>query len=57
MIKNMPEKTGKSLEEWFDLIKKRNLSTHSEIKTLIKGDHGVPPCAQALLIDHLGHRC
>jgi len=41
MIKNMPEKTGKSLEAWFDLIEKRNLSTHSEIMTLIKGDHGV----------------
>ena len=41
MIKNMPEKTGKSLEEWFDLIKKRNLSTHSEIMALIKGEHGV----------------
>jgi predicted transport protein len=41
MIKNMPEKTGKSLEEWFDLIKKRKLSTHSEIMALIKGEHGV----------------
>ncbi len=41
MIKNMPEKTGKSLEEWFKLIKKRNLSSHSEIMALIKGEHGV----------------
>ena len=41
MITNMPEKTGKSLEEWFKLIKDKHLSQHSEIMCLIKGDHGV----------------
>lgn len=41
MIKNMPEKTGKSLEEWYELIKNNNLSTHSEIMALIKDDHGI----------------
>ena len=37
----MPEKTGKSLEDWFDLLKKKNLKKHSDIMALIKGDHGV----------------
>jgi predicted transport protein len=41
MIKNMLEKTGKSLEEWFKLLKEKNLNQHSEIMALIKGDHGV----------------
>lgn len=41
MIENMPEKTGKSLEEWFKLIKDKNLGQHGEIMSLIKGDYGV----------------
>jgi predicted transport protein len=41
MIENMPEKTGKSLEDWFKLIKDKNLSQHGEIMSLIKGDHSV----------------
>lgn len=41
MIKNMPEKTGKSLEAWFDILKKKNLKKHSDIMAFIKGDHGV----------------
>ena len=41
MIKNMPEKTGKSLEEWIKLLKENNLNKHSEIMSFIKGDHGV----------------
>lgn len=41
MISNMPEKTGKSLEEWFTLIKSSKLEKHGEIMKLLKGDHGV----------------
>jgi hypothetical protein len=41
MIGNMPEKTGKSLEDWFKLIKAKKLSSHGEIMKLIKGKHGV----------------
>jgi hypothetical protein len=36
MIKNMPEKTGKSLEQWFKVIKAKGLSDHKEIMALLK---------------------
>lgn len=41
MVNNMPEKTGKSLEQWFKLIKTKGLETHGEIMKLLKGEHGV----------------
>ncbi len=41
MINNLPEKTGKSLEQWFALIKSKKLSKHGDIMKLIKGEHGV----------------
>ncbi len=41
MINNLPEKTGKSLEQWFALIKSKKLSSHGEIMKLIKEGHGV----------------
>jgi hypothetical protein len=41
MIKNMPEKTGKSLEQWFKLISSKKLGTHGEIMKFLKGDHDV----------------
>lgn len=41
MIDNMPEKTGKALEEWFALIRTQKLEKHGEIMKLLKGEHGV----------------
>lgn len=41
MINNMPEKTGKSLQAWFKLIRSKGLSSHGQIMRLIKGEHGV----------------
>jgi hypothetical protein len=41
MIDNMPEKTGKSLEEWFKLIAANSLEKHGEIMKLLKGEYGV----------------
>lgn len=41
MIDNMPEKTGKSMDEWFALIGERGLAKHGEIMSLLKGEHGV----------------
>lgn len=41
MINNLPEKTGKSLQQWFALIKSKGLSSHGEIMKLIKGEHSV----------------
>lgn len=41
MMDNMPEKTGKSLDEWFDLIAALKLEKHGEMMKLLKGEHGV----------------
>ena len=41
MIDNMPEKTGKSLEEWKVLLKEKSFSKHSEGVKYLKSEHGV----------------
>lgn len=41
MIDNMPEKTGKSLEEWKAILKTRSFSKHSEAVNFLKTEHGV----------------
>jgi len=41
MIGNLPEKTGKSLGTWQDLLAKEGLSGHKEIMAFLKGTHGV----------------
>ncbi|PWL30345.1 DUF4287 domain-containing protein [uncultured Roseivirga sp.] len=41
MISNMPEKTGKSLEEWHIALKATGFKKHGELMKVLKGDHGV----------------
>lgn len=41
MINNMPEKTGKSLEEWKKILKKKSFAKHSEGVKFLKSEHGV----------------
>ncbi len=41
MIDNMPEKTGKSLNEWYKVIAGAKLQKHGDILKLLKGDFGV----------------
>ncbi|MFT4832547.1 MAG: hypothetical protein ACI815_002203 [Psychroserpens sp.] len=41
MIDNMPEKTGKSLEEWKKLLKAKAFAKHSEAMQFLKKEHGV----------------
>ncbi len=41
MIQNMPQKTGKSLEEWYGLIRTKKLEKYGEIMKMLKGDFGV----------------
>ena len=36
MIRNMVEKTGKSLEDWIKLVKNSNFSKHGEIVMYLK---------------------
>ncbi len=41
MISNMPEKTGKSLEEWKVLLKEKAFAKHSEAVKFLKTEHQV----------------
>lgn len=41
MIDNMPEKTGKSLEEWKVVLKEKGFAKHGEAMKFLKGEHGV----------------
>ena len=41
MIAGLPEKTGKSLDEWLRILRASKLSKHKEMMTLLKGEHGL----------------
>lgn len=41
MIDNMPEKTGKSLEQWKDVLKAKPFEKHGEAVKYLKTEHGV----------------
>ena len=41
MIRNLPEKTGKSLEEWLVITKASGLEKHGAITKHLKQDHGL----------------
>lgn len=41
MVANLPEKTGKSLEEWKTLLGASGLAKHGEMVSLLKKEHGV----------------
>lgn len=41
IIRNLPEKTGKSLEEWFAVLRASGVSEKRELKGLLKKNHCV----------------
>ena len=41
MIENMPEKTGKSLDQWKSLLANKSFVKHSEAVNFLKREHGV----------------
>lgn len=41
MIDNMPEKTGKSLNQWKVILSKKRFQKHSEAVKYLKNEHGV----------------
>ena len=41
MIANMPEKTGKSLDQWKALLQEKSFAKHSEAVKFLKSEHGV----------------
>ena len=41
MIANMPEKTGKPLEDWMAIVAKSGLDKHGKIVAMLKADHAM----------------
>jgi len=41
MIANLPEKTGKALDEWFSILAASKLERHGEMMKLLKGEYGM----------------
>ena len=41
MINNMPEKTGKSLDQWKKVLAKQSLAKHGEMVKFLKSEHQV----------------
>ena len=41
MINNMPEKTGKKLEEWIQILHDKSFEKHSKAVKYLKDEHGV----------------
>ena len=42
MIRNLPDKTGKSLEAWLDVLaRQKDLDKHGQIVKFLKSEHGV----------------
>jgi hypothetical protein len=41
MIDNMPEKTGRSLQEWKKMLQAKNFTKHGEAVKFLKDNHGV----------------
>lgn len=41
MLENMPEKTGRSLDQWLQLLKPESLEKHGKIVAFLKSEHGV----------------
>lgn len=39
MVQNLHKKTGKTLEEWVDIVKKQNFAKHGEIISFLKDQH------------------
>ena len=41
MIANMPDKTGKAMDDWLKIVTKTKLTKHGEIVAMLKKDHGM----------------
>jgi hypothetical protein len=41
MIENLHKNTGKTLDQWIDIVKKQNIAKHGEIIKYLKDNHGL----------------
>ena len=52
MIKNLEEKTGKSLAEWIEVVKSSGLEKHGELVALLKKDHSLGHGYANMIVHH-----
>ena len=52
IIKNLPEKTGRSLEEWHKLLTETSLSEPKELKAHLKDNYGVGDFQAQTVVKH-----
>ena len=52
IIRNLPEKTGKSLEEWCTVLKVSGLRQKRELKDHLKKEHGVGHFQAQTIVKH-----
>ena len=52
IIRNLPEKTGKSLEEWCVVLKESGLTGKRDLKKHLKENHGVGHFQTQTIVKH-----
>ena len=52
MIRNLPEKTGKSLEEWYEILRGSGLTEKRDLKKHLKEEHGVGHFQTQTIVKH-----
>ena len=52
MIRNLSEKTGKSLEEWCAVLRASGLTEKRDMKKCLKEDHGVGHFQTQTVVKH-----
>ncbi len=52
MIRNLPVKTGRSLEEWCAVLKESGITEKRDLKKHLKEDHGVGPFQTQTIVKH-----
>jgi|TARA_B110000263_G_scaffold201927_1_gene181517 hypothetical protein len=52
IVRNLADKTGKSLEEWFAVLDDSNITEKEDMKKYLKEDHGVGHFQTQTIVKH-----
>jgi len=52
ILRNLPEKTGKSLEAWFEVLSASGLTEKRALKAFLKSEHGVGHFQAQTIVKH-----
>jgi hypothetical protein len=52
IMRNLADKTGKSLEEWFAVLDDSNITEKEDMKKYLKEDHGVGHFQTQTIVKH-----